>query len=170
MTRVVLALGANLGDRLGTLQSAVDALARTPGVDVTAVSGVVETLPVGGPEQPEYLNAVLLADTALDPLDLLTACQQVEAAHHRTRQVRWGPRTLDIDIITFGDLVADGERLTLPHPRAAGRAFVLVPWAQVDPNAVLPGPDGGPVGTLAAAAGDRSGLRPHPGCLVVPAR
>lgn len=170
MTPVVLALGANLGDRLATLQSAVDALARVPGLTVTAASPVFETRPVGGPDgQPQYLNAVLLTDTDLPPLDLLAACQQVEADHDRTREVRWGPRTLDIDVVTYGQLVDDDERLTLPHPRAAQRAFVLVPWSQVDLQAELPGPGGGPVSVLAAEAEDRLDLRPYPGSLVVPA-
>lgn len=169
MTPVVLALGANLGDRLATLQSAVDALAAVAGLTVTAVSPVFQTRPVGGPTgQPDYLNAVLLADADLPPADLLAACQQVEADHDRIREVRWGPRTLDVDIITYGQIVDDDERLTLPHPRAAQRAFVLAPWSQVDPQAELPGPGGGPVGLLAAGAPDRFELRPFEGSLVVP--
>ncbi|GAB7192741.1 2-amino-4-hydroxy-6-hydroxymethyldihydropteridine diphosphokinase [Kineococcus sp. NUM-3379] len=158
----VLALGTNLGDRAGTLRSAVRALAALPGVRVRAVSPVVETDPVGGPAQPDYLNAVVLVDTELSPPALLDACQQVEAAHGRDRSAaaaRWGARTLDVDVVDHGGLTVSGERLTLPHPRAHERAFVLVPWLAVDPAAVLPGPGGGPVADLLAALGG-DGVRP----------
>lgn len=157
--RVVLAIGSNLGDRDETLVSAVRELNDVEGLRVVARSTVLETDPVGGPDQPVYLNAVLLCDCWLTPFDLLEACQRVEANHDRTRTVRWGPRTLDIDIITYGQLVDDDERLTLPHPRAHERAFVLVPWSEIDPEATLPGH--GPVAVLAAQAPDRLGLRPH---------
>ena len=160
-TRVVLALGANLGDRREALQAAVEALAGYEGVRVVAVSPVVETAPVGGPPQPDYLNAVVLVDTLLSPLDLLAACQQVEHDLGRLRSERWGPRTLDIDVITYGDVVAESTPLQVPHPRAAGRAFVLAPWLEVDPEAVLPGPDGEPVAVkrLLRKAADRKGVR-----------
>jgi 2-amino-4-hydroxy-6-hydroxymethyldihydropteridine diphosphokinase len=156
MTRTVLALGSNLGDRLGQLQGGLDALLAGPGLAATAVSGVYETRPVGGPEQPDYLNAVLVAETTLAPVALLRRCQQVEAAFHRVRQEVWGPRTLDVDIIVYGDVVSDDPGLTLPHPRAAQRAFVLAPWLDADPAAVLPGH--GPAAPLLAQA-DRSGVR-----------
>ena len=136
---VVLALGANLGDRAGTLASAVRALGATDGITVDAVSPVVETAPVGGPEQPRYLNVVVLATTTLSARSVLHACQDVEAAHARTREVRWGPRTLDVDVVTHGALVARTGDLTLPHPRAGTRAFVLRPWLLADPDALLPG-------------------------------
>lgn len=161
--RVVLALGANLGDRDENLRSATAALAETDGLRVVARSQVVETDPVGGPAQGLYLNAVVLVDCWLPPFELLEVCHRIEADHDRARDVRWGPRTLDIDIITYGELVDDDERLTLPHPRAHERAFVLVPWAQVDPDAHLPGFHGGQVATLAAQAPDRLGLRKHVG-------
>lgn len=156
MTRTVLALGSNLGDRLGQLQGGLEALLTGPGLAATAVSGVYETRPVGGPEQPDYLNAVLVADTTLAPVALLHRCQQVEAAFHRVRQEAWGPRTLDVDIIVYGDVVSDDPELTLPHPRAAQRAFVLAPWLDADPAAVLPGH--GPAAQLLERAG-RSGIR-----------
>lgn len=160
----VLALGANLGDRAATLHSAVDALATVPGMRVRAVSGLVETAPVGGPEQPDYLNAVVLVDTGLSPLELLDACQQVESAHGRSRSVRWGPRTLDVDVVNYAGVRAGSDRLHLPHPRAAERAFVLQPWLDADPHAVLPGPDGPqPVAGLLAVAPDRAGVRPWTG-------
>ena len=151
----VLALGSNLGESRDTLSRAVAELADHPGVRLQAVSPVVRTRPVGGPDQPDYLNLVVSVETDLAPHGLLAHCQAVENRHHRTREVRWGPRTLDVDIITYGDLVLDDETLTLPHPRAATRAFVLQPWAWMDPDAVL---SGTPVAELAARAEDLPGL------------
>ena len=152
----VLSLGSNQGDRLATLQGAVDALAGTPGLAVVAVSPVYETDPVGGPEQPDYLNAVVLVETGLSPRALLERALAVEAAFARTREVRWGPRTLDVDVVAVGDLRVDEPDLVVPHPRAAERAFVLVPWLDVDGTAELPGR--GRVADLLPAA-DRSGVR-----------
>jgi 2-amino-4-hydroxy-6-hydroxymethyldihydropteridine diphosphokinase len=161
----VLALGSNLGHRLDVLQGAVDAVAGLPGVRVDTASPVYETAPVGGPEQPDYLNAVLLARTTLAPRDLLAELHEVETAFDRVRLVRWGPRTLDIDIITYeGALSADPE-LTLPHPRAHERAFVLAPWHDVDEAAVLPGH--GAVSALLTAAGNE-GIRRSTQELTVP--
>lgn len=159
---VVLALGANLGDREATLVSAVRALGALDGVDVSGVSAVVETAPVGGPEQPRYLNAVLLARTTLSARGLLHACQDIEAAHARTREVRWGPRTLDVDLVAYGDLVVTTGDLVLPHPRARKRAFVLQPWLLTDPGAVLPGR-----GAPAPVAELLGGLRRSGGDVVV---
>ena len=151
----VLALGSNLGASRDTLSHAVAELADHPGVRLQAVSPVVRTRPVGGPDQPDYLNLVISVATDLSPQDLLVHCQSVEDQHHRTREVRWGPRTLDVDIITYGDLVLDGETLTVPHPRAHTRAFVLQPWAWMDPGAMLAGTS---VAELAARAEDLPGL------------
>ena len=145
---VVIALGSNLGDRLAHLQAAVDALAAMPGLSVTAVSPVYRTDPVGGPDQPDYFNAVLLAGTTLPPAGVLAAAHAAEAARQRTREVRWGPRTLDVDIISYDAVVSADPVLTLPHPRAHERAFVLVPWHDMDPAAELPGH--GPVADLIA--------------------
>ena len=156
MTAVVIALGSNLGDRQDILQGAVDAIVGLPGVRVTAVSPVYETVPVGGPAQPDYLNAVVLAATTLPARDLLDRLHEIEAAFDRVRLVRWGPRTLDLDIIVVGGERSDNPALTLPHPRAHERAFVLAPWHDVDPDAALPGY--GPVAELLAQA-DRTGLR-----------
>ena len=136
MSRVVLSIGSNLGDRMAHLQGALDALAGR--VEVIAVSGVYETAPVGGPDQDDFLNAVVLAESVLPPRDLLALCQEVEAAHERVREVRWGPRTLDVDIIAIEGVQLDDPELTVPHPRAHERAFVCVPWLDVDPDAVLP--------------------------------
>jgi 2-amino-4-hydroxy-6-hydroxymethyldihydropteridine diphosphokinase len=165
MTAVVLALGSNLGDRQDILQGAVDAIVGLPGVRVTAVSPVYETVPVGGPAQPDYLNAVVLADAARPARELLDRLHEIEAAFDRVRLLRWGPRTLDIDIIVFGSERSDDPELTLPHPRAHERAFVLAPWHDVDPDAALPGH--GPVAELLAKA-DHSGLRLSDLSLVIP--
>lgn len=156
---VVLALGANLGDREATLRSAVAALRDAGGLDVASVSPVYETEPVGGPDQPTYLNAVVSVLTTLSPRDVLALAQRIEADHGRERSVRWSARTLDVDVLAYGRLVSADARLTLPHPRAHERAFVLVPWAAVDPDAVLPGPRGGRVADLASRATDVGGLR-----------
>ena len=165
MTAVVLALGSNLGDRQDILQGAVDAIVGLPGIRVTAVSPVYETVPVGGPAQPDYLNAVVLADAARPARELLDRLHEIEAAFDRVRVVRWGPRTLDIDVVDFGGERSDDPELTLPHPRAHERAFVLGPWRDVDPDAALPGH--GPVAELLAKA-DRSGLRRSNLSLVIP--
>jgi 2-amino-4-hydroxy-6-hydroxymethyldihydropteridine diphosphokinase len=167
VTAVVLALGSNLGDRLATLQAAVTRLAEPP-LTATAVSGVYETDPVGGPPQDDYLNAVLLGDWPGSCADLLDRAQAIEAGLGRVRAERWGPRTVDIDVIACGARRSDDPRLTLPHPRARERAFVLAPWLDADPDAVLPGH--GPVAALLAAAGT-AGVRRVPGArLSLPGR
>nr|WP_037915662.1 2-amino-4-hydroxy-6-hydroxymethyldihydropteridine diphosphokinase [Actinacidiphila yeochonensis] len=154
----VVALGANLGNRLETLQGAVDALEDTPGVRVRAVSPVYETDPWGVPEgsQPAYFNAVVLLRTTLPPESLLERGHAIEDAFLRLRTERWGARTLDVDIVAYEGVVSDDPDLTLPHPRAHERAFVLVPWYDVDPAAGLPGR--GPVAELLARVG-REGVR-----------
>ena len=154
--QAVLALGSNLGDRQDILQGGVDAIAGIEGVRLTGVSPVYETVPVGGPPQPDYLNAVVLAEVTIPSRDLLDRLHEVEAAFDRVRLVRWGPRTLDVDIITVAGEHSDDPDLTLPHPRAHERAFVLGPWHDVDPDAVLPGR--GPVADLLAHA-DQTGIR-----------
>lgn len=151
---VVIALGANLGDRLAALEGAVDGLRATPGVEVVAVSSVYETEPVGGPEQPEYANAVVLVRATIPITALLERAHEIEKAWHRVRAERWGPRTLDIDIIDAGGAVSDDAVLTLPHPRAHERGFVIIPWLEIDPDAVLVGH--GPIKDLAV---DATGVR-----------
>jgi len=155
MTAAVLALGSNLGDREETLRAGIRAIAALPEVVVTAASGLVETpaLKPGGidPDAPAYLNAVVQVQTLLDPHDLLVQLNGIERELGRVRDERWGDRTLDIDIIKFGDRSIDTPDLTVPHPRAAGRAFVLAPWLQVDPDARLPE---GAVADLLAATGE----------------
>lgn len=135
--RAVLALGANLEDPYRTLHEAVLQLAAVGGVQVVETSPVVDSAPVGGPSQARYLNAVVLVDTTLSPRALLHACQDVEQVHGRTREVRWGARTLDVDVVTYGDVHLDAHELGLPHPMASTRRFVLLPWSLVDPAAVL---------------------------------
>src|SRR5690606_11533079 len=129
---VVLALGSNIGDSQDVLRSAVGALASVPGVEVHEVSPLARTVAVGGPAgQPDFLNAVVLARTTLAPRELLHTVQGIEERHGRVRAERWGPRTLDIDIIQFGSVLEVTDDLELPHPRAHERAFVLQPWAAV---------------------------------------
>lgn len=144
MSRAVLSVGANLGDRFAALQNAIDHLAEH--VTVDAVSPVYETSPVGGPEQPDFLNAVLLVTTSLTPADLVGVGQRVEHRAGRVRGERWGPRALDVDLVVYDDLVSDDPAVTVPHPRAHERAFVLRPWLDADPKAELPGH--GPVEAL----------------------
>ena len=157
----VLSVGSNLGDRLGTLQECVTAIGRLPDTDVLAISPVYQTAPVGGPPQPDYLNAVLAVATGLPPADLLAALHGIEASSGRVRKERFGPRTLDIDIISYSGEQSDDEALTLPHPRAHERAFVLAPWHDIEPDAELPGH--GQVAALLAALGSGSGVERLPG-------
>ncbi len=153
---VVLALGSNLGDRLANLRAGLEELTAGGDITVTAVSAVYETAPVGGPDQPDYLNAVVVGRTALPASAVLRLAQAAEHALGRLRAERWGPRTLDVDVIAVGEELSDDPALTLPHPRARERAFVLVPWLDADPAAALPGD--GPVAGLAARLG-RDGVR-----------
>jgi len=148
LTRAYLALGSNLGDRAAYLQGAVDELAKTANVRVVAVSRVYETVPVGGPAQDDYLNAVAAIDTDLDPWQLLDVAHACEAHARRVRAERFGPRTLDVDILLFGDVEIDDPALTVPHPRMWQRDFVLAPLRDVAPDLVPdrveasdPGPD-----------------------------
>ena len=151
--RSVLALGSNLGDRMGNLQGAVDSLADTPEVWLTAVSPVYETDPVDAPEgSKSFLNAVVLIDTTLSARTLLDRALAVEDAFGRERTGSRGePRTLDVDLIVVGDRRADDEDLVLPHPKAHERSFVLAPWNDVEPDAELP--DHGPVAKIVEQLG-----------------
>jgi 2-amino-4-hydroxy-6-hydroxymethyldihydropteridine diphosphokinase len=153
--RAYVGIGANLGDRLAHLQGAVDGLGAAPDVTVVAVSPVYETDPVG-PDQPDYLNAVVALDTALAPPDLLALAHRLEAAAHRVREERWGPRTLDVDLLLVGDDVVATPDLQVPHPRAAERAFVLVPLADLDPGRA----EGLDPGAVVREGPDRASVRP----------
>ncbi|MGY1840082.1 MULTISPECIES: 2-amino-4-hydroxy-6-hydroxymethyldihydropteridine diphosphokinase [unclassified Modestobacter] len=151
MSRAVLSLGGNLGDRAGTLRRAMESLA---GQGLVARSVLYETPPWGPVEQPPYLNAIAVVRGDRDAAGWLALAQELEQAAGRTREVRWGARTLDVDVVTVtGDdgtpVLSDDPQLTLPHPRAAERAFVLVPWLALDPGAELPGH--GAVADLVAA-------------------
>jgi 2-amino-4-hydroxy-6-hydroxymethyldihydropteridine diphosphokinase len=134
--RAYLALGSNLGDRAAYLQHALDELAGRDDVEVVAVSRVYETDPVGGPEQGAYLNAVVAITTTLAPHDLLRAAQAIEASADRVRELRWGPRTLDVDVLLYDDERIDTDDLVVPHPRLRERDFVLVPLRDVAPEEV----------------------------------
>ncbi|OHV40050.1 2-amino-4-hydroxy-6-hydroxymethyldihydropteridine diphosphokinase [Pseudofrankia sp. EUN1h] len=152
-----MALGSNLGDREATLRAAVALLDKRLGA--LAVSPVYETVPVGGPPQDDYLNAVLLTRPA-SARELLEAAREAEQAAERVRSVRWGPRTLDVDVIACGPMVSDDPEILVPHPRAHLRAFVCVPWLDVAPDAAIPGH--GLVADLVTglvAAGETAGLR-----------
>jgi 2-amino-4-hydroxy-6-hydroxymethyldihydropteridine diphosphokinase len=136
--RAFLGLGSNLEDRLRNLQRAADILAATPGISVVRSSRVYETAPVG-PPQPDFLNAVLEVETDLGPHELLAAAAAVEHELHRVREAHWGPRTIDVDLLTFDDRVIDTPELTVPHPRMHERAFVLAPLLELDADPPLPG-------------------------------
>ncbi len=139
MATSFLSLGSNLGDRLNHLSKAVTALAKQPRIKVIKVSSVYQTKPVGGPEQDDYLNAVVKIQTELSAHELLAVTQSIENNEGRVREVRWGPRTLDIDVLTYDDLISADDKLTLPHPRISERAFVLVPFFEIDPQATISG-------------------------------
>lgn len=142
-TVAVVALGSNLGDRAGLVEAAVTELRRLPLVDDVRLSTPIESIAVTlqGPDEqaPAYLNAVALVTTRLAPSVLLEMMHRIEDDHGRQRRVRWGDRTLDLDLIAYGEVVSDTTALQLPHPRAAERDFVLAPWLELDPEAVLPG-------------------------------
>jgi 2-amino-4-hydroxy-6-hydroxymethyldihydropteridine diphosphokinase len=150
-----LGLGSNLGDRLTNLQGAVDALQAEPGLRVTGSSRVWETVPVGGPPQPDYLNAVLRIETDLSARDLLGSARRVESQLGRVRTERWGARTIDVDILLYDDERIDEPDLVVPHPRMAQRAFVLLPLLELEPDPILP--DGS---SLASVRVDTSGVEP----------
>lgn len=150
-SRAYIGLGANLGDAPRTVRSAIAALDRLADVSVVATSRLYRSKPVGPPGQPDYMNAVVSLDTALAPLDLLASLQAVERDFGRERGVRWGARTLDLDILLIGDAVIATERLTVPHPHLAKRAFVLWPLLDIAPDVRLP--DGRAARALAEAVG-----------------
>lgn len=164
MPRVFLGVGANLGDRLATLQRAVDLLADR-GVRTVACSRVWATAPLGGPpDQPEFLNVVIEVDPgAKEPAEVLADANAVEAELGRVRDVRWGPRTIDIDVVLWDDLRSDDPSLTIPHPRMHERAFVVLPLLDLDPDPRLP--DGRRLLDLPAPAGE---ARPFAPPLAVP--
>lgn len=148
--RAYLGIGSNLDDRHATLQAAVDGLGAADGITVVGVSPVYETTPVGGPEQDDFLNAVVAVDTALSARQLLGVAQRLEQAAQRVRNERWGPRTLDVDVLLVGTTELHEPDLEVPHPRMWERGFVMVPLADLDPalardgrSSRLPGPEPG---------------------------
>ena len=133
--KAVISLGANIGDAKANLDLAVGLLREA--TEVLAVSSYLQTNPVGGPEQPDYLNAVAIVESELPAKDLLAVLNGIETAMGRTREIHWGPRVIDLDLIQYGGLLVNDEKLTLPHPRAHERRFVLAPWFEIEPEAVL---------------------------------
>ncbi len=139
MERSVLSIGSNLGDRLTYLEAAVDDLAATTGIAVRGVSSVYETPPWLPVTDSRFYSIVAIVETNLDPFSLLDTVQEIETRHGRTRGLKWSPRTLDIDIITFGDEESSDQELTLPHPLAHERPSVLLPWLELDEDAKIAG-------------------------------
>jgi 2-amino-4-hydroxy-6-hydroxymethyldihydropteridine diphosphokinase len=143
VTRCVIALGSNLGDRQSTLADALKTIAERDDIELVDVSSFIETVAITteGPDAaaPAYLNAVAIIETSLEPHALLGVLNEIEQQFGRVRGERWAGRTLDLDIVTYGDAVINTDDLTVPHPRAAERSFVLQPWLELDPDAVLPG-------------------------------
>lgn len=133
--KAVIALGANIGNPKEQMDIAISLLRES--LEVSAVSTYFTTAPVGGPEQPDYLNAVAIAESELPASDLLALLQGIEKVLGRERIERWGPRTIDLDLIQYGSILSYAEELQLPHPRAHERRFVLEPWAQIEPDALL---------------------------------
>jgi 2-amino-4-hydroxy-6-hydroxymethyldihydropteridine diphosphokinase len=133
--KAVISLGANIGDAKANLDLAIGLLREA--TDVIALSSYSLTKPVGGPEQPDYLNAVAIVESELPAKDLLALLNGIETAMGRTREIHWGPRVIDLDLIQYGGLLVNDEKLTLPHPRAHERRFVLAPWFEIEPEAVL---------------------------------
>lgn len=158
MAEAAVALGSNLRDPARQVRAALDELAELPHTVLKASSRLYRTAPVGGPpEQPDFCNAVAMLETGLDPGALLEELQAIERAHDRRREQHWGPRTLDLDLLTHGREIRSSDRLSLPHPRLAERAFVLMPWREIAADLEVPGL--GTVGALAQRV-DPSGVRP----------
>lgn len=139
MAEAALGLGSNLGDRQAHLAGALRGLKNWEGVAVTAVSSLWETPPWGIEDQPHFLNACVLIETSLSPMEVLDACLAIEREHGRERSLRWGPRTLDMDVLYYDDVEMTGERLILPHPRMLLRSFVLAPLAEIAPAKIIGG-------------------------------
>ena len=133
--KAVIALGANIGNPQEQMDIAIALLQES--LEITAISSFYKTAPVGGPEQPDYLNAVVLAESELSATDLLALLHGIEKVLGRERIEHWGPRTMDLDLIQYGTLLSSADELLLPHPRAHERRFVLQPWAEIEPDAIL---------------------------------
>ena len=156
----VIGVGSNLGDAsTSVLQAMRDVEDRLDATDVHR-SSLYRTAPVGGPEQPDFVNAVLTLESDLTPDAVLQALQGIEQEAGRVRDVRWGPRTLDLDVVVAGNVVSEDPALTLPHPRAHERAFVLIPWHEIEPEASLPGV--GPIAAMIEAGFDDQAIEVLP--------
>jgi 2-amino-4-hydroxy-6-hydroxymethyldihydropteridine diphosphokinase len=166
VTRAFIGLGSNLGDRLGNLRRAVELLDQR-GIHLIRSSRVYETDPVGGPPQNDFLNAVVEVETQLSARELLEACLDAERAVGRTRSERWGPRTLDLDVLSYDEEVIDDPDLQVPHPRMHERGFVLVPLLELNADPLLPG--GRRVASLRLDAFTLGGVRPYAEPLAPPA-
>lgn len=138
MTTVYLSFGSNMGDRERQINDALSLLNGLPETKVTKISRLYETAPVGGVEQDDFLNGIVAIETNLSPLELLDGIQAIELKLNRVRKIHWGPRTIDLDIVLFGDLVIDSERLKVPHPFMHERSFVLIPLNEIAPQAIHP--------------------------------
>lgn len=156
-TKAYVGLGSNMGEREANLRLAVELLDATDGVEVTGVSSIYETDPVGYLDQPDFLNAVVEVETSLSPRELLLATKEIERRQARRRDVRWGPRTIDLDILLFGDLRISEPDLNVPHVEVSNRAFVLAPLVEIAPNLALP--DGKKIRELLAALGKLEGVK-----------
>ena len=133
--KAVISLGANIGEPQENLDLAISLLREA--TEVVSVSSYLQTKPIGGPDQPDYLNAVAIVESELPAKDLLAVLNGIEAVMGRTREIHWGPRIIDLDLIQYGGLLVNDEKLTLPHPRAHERRFVLAPWFELEPEAIL---------------------------------
>lgn len=138
MVKVYLGLGSNMGDRAHQLQQAIQIIDRFQHIDVTSVSPIYETKPVGYTDQPQFLNLCIEIETTLKPQELLKRCLETEQALHRVRKIRWGPRTLDVDILLYGNEIIEEDNLIIPHPRMVERAFVLIPLNDIASKHIEP--------------------------------
>ncbi|MBY6177712.1 2-amino-4-hydroxy-6-hydroxymethyldihydropteridine diphosphokinase [Staphylococcus warneri] len=138
MVKAYLGLGSNMGDRAHQLQQAIQIIDRFQHIDVTSVSSIYETEPVGYTDQPQFLNLCIEIETTLKPQELLKRCLETEQALHRVRKIRWGPRTLDVDILLYGNEIIEEDNLIIPHPRMVERAFVLIPLNDIASKHIEP--------------------------------
>ena len=138
MIKAYLGLGSNMGDRAHQLQQAIQIIDRFQHIDVTSVSPIYETEPVGYTDQPQFLNLCIEIETTLKPQELLKRCLETEQALHRVRKIRWGPRTLDVDILLYGNEIIEEDNLIIPHPRMVERAFVLIPLNDIASKHIEP--------------------------------
>lgn len=157
LSRVYIALGSNLDEPVGQCLRAIEEIAAEPAITLVATSPLYHSAPLGPSDQPDYINAVIAIDTALPPLELLDILQQIEQGHNRVRERRWGPRTLDLDLLLYGERQIDLPRLTIPHPGLRLRNFVLLPLFDIAPELLLT--DGTPIARLLSTLG-REGIAP----------